>query len=159
MTPRSSSPRSQTGTSTGSTRSRSRVAKADAQPALEPIEPPAESSGEATTTDVPARLPADLNEPEDFVPEPDLPPPALFALEEIAAHVMRSIVTNQKALSIVRHNETDKVRIAISVAPEDLGKVIGKQGRTINALRAIVKMAAAARSDTQVVVDLEGRPA
>ncbi len=154
MTPRSSSPRSKTGTSTGSTRSRSRTAKSDAAPTLEPLEQPAESSVEAPA----AENPADLNEPEDFVPEPVLPPPALFALEEIAAHVMRSIVTNQKALSIVRHNEADKVRIAISVSPEDLGKVIGKQGRTINALRAIVKMAAAARSDTQVVVDLEGRP-
>lgn len=99
----------------------------------------------------------EADEPEEFVPEPPPPPPALFALEEIAGHVMRAIVSNHKVLSIVRYNEPDKVRLAISVAPEDLGKVIGKQGRTINALRAIVKMAAAARSDTQVVVDLEGR--
>ncbi len=159
MTPRSSTPRSKTGTTASSTRSRSRTAKSDAPPALETIEPPAEVSGEDITADLPSDLRVDLGEPEDFIPEPDLAPPALFALEEIAAHVMRSIVANQKALTIVRHNEPDKVRIAIAVAPEDLGKVIGKQGRTINALRAIVKMAAAARSDTQVVVDLEGRPA
>ncbi|MBU6429639.1 MAG: KH domain-containing protein [Cyanobacteria bacterium REEB65] len=75
----------------------------------------------------------------------------------MAEHVLNAIVTNQAALSIVRHDDPDKVRITVAVAPEDLGKVIGKQGRTINALRAIVKTAAA-RTETQVVLDLEGKP-
>lgn len=81
-----------------------------------------------------------------------------FTLEETVDHVLRAIVSNQDALSIVRKDEPDKVRITVGVAPEDLGKVIGKQGRTINALRTVVKTSAA-RTNTQVVVDLEGKQA
>jgi predicted RNA-binding protein YlqC (UPF0109 family) len=80
----------------------------------------------------------------------------LFSLERCVEFVLRAIVQNQEALTIVRKDEPDKVRISVSVAPEDLGKVIGKQGRTINALRTVVKTAAA-NTDTQVVVDLEGK--
>lgn len=80
----------------------------------------------------------------------------LFSLERCVEFVLRAIVQNQEALTIVRKDEPDKVRISVSVASEDLGKVIGKQGRTINALRTVVKTAAA-NTDTQVVVDLEGK--
>ncbi len=80
----------------------------------------------------------------------------LFSLEQCVEFVLRAIVQNQDALTIVRKDEEDKVRISVAVAPEDLGKVIGKQGRTINALRTVVKTAAA-RTNTQVVVDLEGK--
>ena len=39
------------------------------------------------------------------------------------------------------------------MAPEDMGKVIGKQGRIAKAIRSVVK-AAAARDDKRVVVDI-----
>ncbi len=84
------------------------------------------------------------------------PPEGMFSLEQCVEFVLRAIVGNQEALTIVRKEEEDKVRISVAVAPEDLGKVIGKQGRTINALRAVVKTAAA-HTNTQVVVDLEGK--
>ena len=129
-------------TGSGSTRARSAKSKTGA-------------TGRARSAKSAAPAPA----ADELEPTVDLEAPlAMLSLEQIAAHVMGAIVADHEALSIVRHNEPDKVRISIGVAPDDLGKVIGKQGRTINSLRTIVKMAAAARSDTQVAIDLEGRP-
>lgn len=81
----------------------------------------------------------------------------MMSLEGAIEFVLRAIVSNQEALTIVRCDEPDKIRISVAVAPEDLGKVIGKQGRTINALRTVIKTQAAS-TNTQVVVDLEGKP-
>lgn len=112
--------------------------------------PGAAVAGEATL-DV-AEVEDALDEASDLGPPPD----GMFSLEKCVEFVLRAIVQNQEALTIVRTEEPDKVRIHVAVAPEDLGKVIGKQGRTINALRTVVKTAAA-RTNTQVVVDLEGK--
>ena len=43
--------------------------------------------------------------------------------------------------------------IELKVAPSDMGKVIGKQGRIAKAIRAVVK-AAASKEDKKVVVDI-----
>jgi predicted RNA-binding protein YlqC (UPF0109 family) len=115
-----------------------------------PEVPDATAATEANGTEAPQAPPVP---PE---PVPAAGPPAEFTLEQCVEFVLRAIVQNQEALTIVRKDEPDKVRISVAVAPEDLGKVIGKQGRTINALRTVVKTAAA-RTDTQVVVDLEGK--
>ena len=54
----------------------------------------------------------------------------------------------------VTEKETDKsIIIELRVAPEDMGKVIGKQGRIANAIRSIVK-SAANREDKKVIVDI-----
>ena len=56
----------------------------------------------------------------------------------------------------VRINETageSIVILEISVAPEDVGKVIGKEGRIANAIRTVVK-AAAAKHDKKVTVEI-----
>lgn len=66
------------------------------------------------------------------------------------------------AKSLVEHpeevvvTETDKGRtlvLELHVAPSDMGKVIGKQGRIANAIRTVVK-AASAGSTKRVVVDI-----
>ena len=47
----------------------------------------------------------------------------------------------------------NSVVIALRVAPEDMGKVIGKQGRIAKAIRTVVKVAAI-KEDKKVVVDI-----
>ena len=42
----------------------------------------------------------------------------------------------------------------LTVAPEDMGKVIGKQGRIAKSIRTVVK-AAASKGDKKVVVDIK----
>ncbi len=55
---------------------------------------------------------------------------------------------------VVTEKETAKgTVIELKVAPSDMGKVIGKQGRIAKAIRSVVK-AAASRDDKKVIVDI-----
>lgn len=55
----------------------------------------------------------------------------------------------------VNQTETDKsVHLQLLVAPEDMGKVIGKQGKIANAIRTIVK-AAAVKDGRRVHIDID----
>ncbi|MEA4900177.1 KH domain-containing protein [Desulfitobacterium sp.] len=56
---------------------------------------------------------------------------------------------------IVAQTESEKtVHLQLTVAPEDMGKVIGKQGKIANAIRTIVK-AAAVKDGRRVHVDID----
>ena len=55
----------------------------------------------------------------------------------------------------VTESETDKtIHLCLTVAPSDMGKVIGKQGKTANAIRTIVK-AAAVKDGRKVILDVD----
>ena len=78
----------------------------------------------------------------------DLAPEA----EELLRHVVSSIVENPDAVSIDTSEEDDTVRFDVSVGDGDMGRVIGKRGRTAHAIRALVR-AAAAKDGTSVDVE------
>ncbi len=55
---------------------------------------------------------------------------------------------------IVTEKETDKaIIVELRVAPDDMGKVIGKQGRIAKAIRTVVK-AASSKEEKKVIVDI-----
>lgn len=55
---------------------------------------------------------------------------------------------------VVTQTETEKaIQLELHVAPSDMGKVIGKQGRIAKAIRAVVK-AASSKEDKKVIVDI-----
>ncbi|MEE8721613.1 MAG: KH domain-containing protein [Eggerthellaceae bacterium] len=68
--------------------------------------------------------------------------------------IVRPLVDNPDDL-VIEANETDDgtVRIEISVNEEDVGKVIGRQGRVIKSIRTLAR-AAAARSNERVEVEV-----
>ncbi|HVW19232.1 MAG TPA: KH domain-containing protein [Solirubrobacteraceae bacterium] len=71
-------------------------------------------------------------------------------LEELA----RTLVDDPGAVEVEAFTEDDgTVVLELAVAPEDYGKIIGRGGRTANALRSVVK-AAATREGTRVLVDI-----
>jgi len=60
-------------------------------------------------------------------------------IEELVAYLAKCLVQNPEQVS-VRSVESDKsVVIELRVAPEDMGRVIGKQGRIAKAIRTVVK--------------------
>ncbi len=59
-------------------------------------------------------------------------------MEELIAVIARSLVDQPDAVKVTRTDEENNVTLELSVAPEDLGKVIGKQGRTARALRSLL---------------------
>lgn len=63
-------------------------------------------------------------------------------MQELVAHIARSLVDSPDAVKTTVTEEEDLVTIELTVAQEDLGKVIGKQGRTARAMRTLLAAAA-----------------
>ncbi len=77
------------------------------------------------------------------------PSTALAVLE----HVVRSIVDDPDAVQVhTTDDDRGKVRFEVRVGPGDLGRVIGRRGRTAQSIRTLVR-AAAVRDDVDVDVD------
>lgn len=67
-------------------------------------------------------------------------------------HVVRSIVDDPEAVVVEGSNGRHRVRLEVRVGPNDLGRVIGKRGKTAQAIRTLVR-AAASRDGVEVDVD------
>ncbi|MBR2779025.1 MAG: KH domain-containing protein [Firmicutes bacterium] len=67
--------------------------------------------------------------------------------------IARSLVDNPDAVSVSAVEDSDNITIQLRVAPEDMGKVIGKRGRIARALRTVVR-AAATRNNKNVTVEI-----
>lgn len=74
-------------------------------------------------------------------------------MEELVRYVARSLVDNPEAVDVREVAGPESTIIELRVAPEDMGKVIGKQGRIAKAIRAVVK-AATARNAKPVFVEI-----
>lgn len=65
-------------------------------------------------------------------------------LKELLEYIVKEIVSNPKEVKVEETAEEDgTAHLSFSVNPDDMGLVIGKQGRTISAIRSLVKTAAA----------------
>lgn len=67
--------------------------------------------------------------------------------------IAKSLVDNPNAVEVTEKVDRQTVVIELKVAHEDMGKVIGKQGRIAKALRTVVK-AAATKANKKVVVEI-----
>jgi predicted RNA-binding protein YlqC (UPF0109 family) len=76
-------------------------------------------------------------------------------VEELLAWIARGVVDEPDAVRVERVEEPDAVVLRLSVAPDDVGKVIGLQGRVARALRTLVR-SAGARGDRRLVLEIEG---
>ena len=74
-------------------------------------------------------------------------------MKEIVEIIAKSLVDNPSAVVINEKEEDNVVIYELHVATEDMGKVIGKQGRIAKALRTVVK-AAATRENKKVNVEI-----
>ncbi|HEY9456303.1 MAG TPA: KH domain-containing protein [Gaiella sp.] len=76
-------------------------------------------------------------------------------MEELLAWIARGLVDEPDAVRVERVEEPDAVVLRLSVAPDDVGKVIGRQGRVARALRTLVR-SAGARGDKRLVLEIQG---
>src|ERR1700690_2988145 len=80
------------------------------------------------------------------------------SLKDLVDFLARGLVDHPEQVEVEEIEEPDALVFELKVAEEDLGKVIGKQGRTAKALRTILS-AASAKSRRRVILEiLEGRP-
>lgn len=74
-------------------------------------------------------------------------------VKELVQVIAMALVDHPEEV-VVTETETDKaVVVELRVAPDDMGKVIGKQGRIAKSIRTLVK-AAATKDDKKVVVEI-----
>jgi len=59
-------------------------------------------------------------------------------MQALVTYIARSLVDNPDAVHVTMSEEDDTITIGLAVAKEDLGKVIGKQGRTARAMRSLL---------------------
>lgn len=74
-------------------------------------------------------------------------------MKELVEFIAKSLVDNPDHVSITQVDGEKSVILELRVAPEDMGKVIGKQGRIAKAIRTVLK-AAAAKEGKRVVVEI-----
>ena len=72
---------------------------------------------------------------------------------ELVKYIAASLVDKPEAIDVREVEAEDSITIELRVDPEDMGKVIGKQGRIAKAIRTVVK-AASAKSDKPVFVEI-----
>ncbi|MGB9661986.1 MAG: KH domain-containing protein [Moorellaceae bacterium] len=74
-------------------------------------------------------------------------------MKELVETLVKALVDNPDQVSVTQIEGEKSVILELRVAPSDMGKVIGKQGRIARAIRTVVK-AAAAREGKRVVVEI-----
>ena len=74
-------------------------------------------------------------------------------MAELLAWIARHLVDDPDAVSVETVERDDATVLVLHVAPDDVGKVIGRQGRIARALRTLVR-ASGARRDRRVVLEI-----
>jgi len=74
-------------------------------------------------------------------------------LENLLAFLARSLVDEPDRVEVSATESESRVDLEIQVAPDDIGKVIGRQGRTIRAIRTVMK-AASVKTGKRVNVEV-----
>ena len=74
-------------------------------------------------------------------------------MPELVKYIAASLVDKPEAVDVREVENEDNITIELRVDPEDMGKVIGKQGRIAKAIRTVVK-AASAKSPKPVFVEI-----
>ena len=75
------------------------------------------------------------------------------ALRDLVDYLARGLVDRPEEVKVDEVSEPDALVFELQVAEEDLGKVIGKQGRTAKALRTILA-AASAKTRRRVILEI-----
>lgn len=73
--------------------------------------------------------------------------------KQILADIARAIVDTPESVSVTEQIDGDNIELTLSVAPEDMGMVIGRHGKIAKAIRALMK-AAATSSGKRITVEI-----
>jgi len=75
-------------------------------------------------------------------------------MQELVKVLAKALVENPDAVEVETVEEEDRTVIKLHVAQDDMGRVIGKQGRIAKAIRTIVR-SAATRENKKITVDID----
>ncbi len=76
-------------------------------------------------------------------------------MKEVLETIIKNLVDNQEAVEINETENEKNIIFEVRVADEDMGKIIGRQGKTAQSIRTVMK-AIANRKDKKVIVEFKG---
>ena len=74
-------------------------------------------------------------------------------MKDLITYIACSVVSRPDAVSVIESEDDRTVTLELKVAKEDLGKIIGRQGRTVRAMR-IVLGSASAKADKRYILEI-----
>lgn len=74
-------------------------------------------------------------------------------MKELVEVIAKALVDYPEKVEVIETKEKDHIILQLKVADEDMGKVIGKQGRIAKALRTVIK-ASATKEDKHVTLEI-----
>ena len=75
-------------------------------------------------------------------------------MRELVEVMAKALVEHPEEVSVTETEKNGEIIVEVKVAPSDMGKVIGKQGRIAKAIRSVVK-AAASKEEKKVTVEIQ----
>lgn len=64
-------------------------------------------------------------------------------MKDLVTYLVKAVVDNEEAVEVTQTSPApNSINVEISVAPEDMGKVIGKEGKIIKSIRNLVRVLA-----------------
>ena len=75
-------------------------------------------------------------------------------MKDMLINIAKAIVDNPDEVVVAERDDGELTHLELSVAPGDMGKVIGKQGKIAKAIRTLIKAANTRDTSKKVVVDI-----
>ena len=75
-------------------------------------------------------------------------------MKQLVEVIARALVDSPEDVVVTETEDEKQIVLNLTVAPEDMGKVIGKQGRIAKAIRTVVR-AAGSKGDKKIMVDIQ----
>lgn len=75
-------------------------------------------------------------------------------MKELVEVIANALVDNPEEVVVTETVDENGIVLSLKVAPDDMGKVIGKQGRIAKAIRTVVR-AAGSKGDKKIMVDIQ----
>jgi len=72
-------------------------------------------------------------------------------VKELIEYISQSLVDDPDAVWVDEHETSSRVIIRLRVAPEDMGRVIGRRGRVANSMRALLRVVGSRRGKSYVL--------
>ncbi|MDE2717038.1 MAG: KH domain-containing protein [Dehalococcoidia bacterium] len=75
-------------------------------------------------------------------------------MKPLVEYIAQSIASNPDEVRVTEEGDEDRVYVRLQVAPEDKGKVIGRDGRVAQSIRSLLRVAAV-KQDVHTVLEIE----
>ncbi len=76
-------------------------------------------------------------------------------MKDLLEVIAKSLVDDPSSVNVTEEEDERQITLGLTVAPDDMGKVIGKQGRIAKAIRTVVRAAGGVKTDKKIMVDIK----